>query len=144
MTVPSESLAILIWRRVRPMPGWDQASQAESGENARSRTGPFSERTSSVTVPGEAAAGGSSGSPSSSSRGASVGPSPVAISSSRPSWAATASVEPSGEQTSSCTRPTRPAASRRPPASSTEVRRAVGRPGSGAISMASSPSASVT
>ncbi len=59
MIVWSASLAILMERSDRPIPGCDQVSQAESGEKARSRTGPLVERISSSTVPG--AAGGASG-----------------------------------------------------------------------------------
>ena len=47
---------ILICRSERPTPGCDQVSQSPSGEKARSRTGPLTERISSLS-PGCSSAG---------------------------------------------------------------------------------------
>ncbi len=118
MTVRSASRAIRTIRSDRPIPGCDQASHAESGEKARSRTGPLSDLTSSVTVPaaGASGRGSSTGKSSSSVPTAAGSPSPVPTSSSRPSCEATASTLPSGEAAISRTRPSRPEARRRPSA----------------------------
>ncbi len=105
-------------RSERPATGCDQVSHCESGENDGLETGPNRDAATSVTPP-----------------------SAMSTSSSRPSEQATASRAPSGEADSSCTRPIRPAAIRRCGARSSVV---ASLPGSGASSIASSPSASVT
>ncbi|CAM5736850.1 hypothetical protein SHIRM173S_09623 [Streptomyces hirsutus] len=106
-------LAILSWLSGRG-PGWDQASQAESGEKVSPETSPSALRSTSRT-------------------------SPVSRSTSRtrPSCEATAARLPSGDIASPRTRPSCPAASRRGVAPGA-------RPVAGANSRASSPSASVT
>lgn len=82
--------ASLICRSERPIPGWDQVSQAPSGENARSRTGPLMERISSVGSPVDSSA--------------------VSRRSRRPSFVAIASRSPSGSEVNSWTRPICPEA----------------------------------
>ncbi len=153
-----EIRASLICRSERPTPGCDQVSQSPSGEKARSRTGPLTERISSVS-PGCSSTGAAlsgTGAPVAAWRSARVEPlgaftaasdasapvgavsgSPVSRSSSRPSWEAIARRSPSGSATISWTRPSCPVASLR------GGRSPLAR-GRYAISTASGPSASVT
>ena len=88
ITTPSAILAIRM-RRSGGVPGWDQASQAESGDQDSPSTAPLSDAASSVTWPDA-----------------------TSTASSRPSCAAAATVAPSGEADRLSTVPRRPAASR--------------------------------
>ena len=101
-------------RRRSPPPGWDQASQAESGAKARSLTGPLSDLASSVTWL-EA----------------------TSTSSSLPSRAAAATTVPFGAAARSATQPISPPASLRGDSPGAV-------PSAGAISSASAPSSSMT
>ena len=73
MIAPSAILAIRM-RRSGCGPGWDQASQAESGDQDSPSTGPSSDTASSVTCPDA-----------------------MSTRRSGPSWAAAATHPPSGE-----------------------------------------------
>ena len=94
-------------------PGWDQASQAESGDQASPSMAPSSDEASSVTCPDA-----------------------TSTASSLPSWAAAATVAPSGEAARLSTLPRRPPASRTVSVSGSSMTES--------ISSASFPAASVT
>ncbi len=110
MTSPSAILAIRM-RRSGCGPGWAQASQAESGDQDSPSTAPSSDEASSVTCPDA-----------------------TSTASSLPSWAAAATVAPSGEAARLSTLPRRPSA----------IRTVSSSPVTGPISSASAPAASVT
>ena len=88
MTSPSAILASRI-RVSGRIPGWDQASQAESGDQDSPSMAPSSDAASSVTCPDV-----------------------TSTASSLPSCAAAATVAPSGEAARLVTCPSRPSASR--------------------------------